>query len=263
MGDRVRVLLLGNPAALKGDAAAAAQRWSGPVVAARPTELTGAGLVIDALFGAGLDRPVKGGARAMIEAVNACGAPVLAVDLPSGINGATGAVMGAAVRAAETVTFFRRKPGHVLMPGRLHCGRVRVGSIGIPDAVLADVQPRTFANAPALWGHAFPVPRADGHKYARGHAVVVSGGISTTGAARLAARAALRAVTSGVSTESMRIGIRMFGVSPSVTSTSALAPRLGMLAPAGDHRTCTGSITGTSREITLVRLTGRRTRRPA
>jgi hydroxyethylthiazole kinase-like uncharacterized protein yjeF len=192
-GYQVRVLLPGRGAAPKGDAAAAAQRWSGPTVAAQPGELAGAGLVIDALFGAGLDRPVEGLPRAMIEAMNACGAAVLAVDLPSGINGASGAVMGAAVKAAETITFFRRKPGHLLMPGRLHCGRVRVASIGIPDVVLTQVKPKTFADGPGLWRQAFPVPRADGHKYARGHAVVVSGGLSYTGAARLAARGALRA----------------------------------------------------------------------
>jgi ADP-dependent NAD(P)H-hydrate dehydratase / NAD(P)H-hydrate epimerase len=192
-GYRARVLLVGRRAALKGDAATAAQRWSGPIVPAQPAELAGAGLVIDALFGAGLARPVAGEPRAMIEAMNAGSAPILAVDLPSGINGATGAVMGAAVNAAETVTFFRRKPGHLLMPGRLHCGRVKVASIGIPDDVLTRVRPKTFADGPDLWRQAFPVPRAGGHKYARGHAVVVSGGLSYTGAARLGARGALRA----------------------------------------------------------------------
>jgi hydroxyethylthiazole kinase-like uncharacterized protein yjeF len=129
----------------------------------------------------------------MIEAMNASGAAIVAVDLPSGISGASGAVMGAAVNANESVTFFRRKPGHLLLPGRVHAGKVRVADIGIPDSVLATVRPMTFTNGPELWVAGFPVPRIEGHKYARGHAVVVSGGVSHTGAARLAARAALRA----------------------------------------------------------------------
>ena len=128
----------------------------------------------------------------MIEAMNG-GPPVYAVDLPSGVNGTTGEVMGLAVLATETVTFFRRKPGHVLLPGRLHCGRTHIADIGIPDDVLERIKPQAFANSAALWGKAFPMPRAGGHKYARGHAVVVSGDVLSTGAARLAARAALRA----------------------------------------------------------------------
>jgi len=125
--------------------------------------------------------------------VNASHVPVIAVDLPSGVNGTTGAVMGVAINASRTVTFFRRKVGHLLLPGRLHCGAIQVADIGIPESVLETIKPLVFVNRPALWGHAFPLPRADGHKYSRGHAVVVSGGLSTTGAARLAARGALRA----------------------------------------------------------------------
>jgi hydroxyethylthiazole kinase-like uncharacterized protein yjeF len=101
--------------------------------------------------------------------------------------------MGAAVKATQTVTFFRRKPGHLLLPGRLYCGSVMLVDIGILDSVLDTIKPKTFVNDPSSWGGAFPVPAAQGHKYARGHAVVVSGGLATTGAARLAARAALRA----------------------------------------------------------------------
>jgi ADP-dependent NAD(P)H-hydrate dehydratase / NAD(P)H-hydrate epimerase len=196
-GYDVRVLLAGEKARLKGDAALAAKRWTGPVVPAAPDELGGADLIIDALFGAGLDRAVEGLPRAMIEAINAKSAarsvPVVAVDLPSGINGTSGAVMGTAVKATATVTFFRKKPAHLLLPGRLHCGEISVADIGIPESVLTRIGARTFENVPALWRAHFPVPRHDGHKYDRGHAVVVSGPSWSTGAARLAARGALRA----------------------------------------------------------------------
>jgi hydroxyethylthiazole kinase-like uncharacterized protein yjeF len=192
-GYPVRVLLVGALAKLKGDAASAAQRWTGATEPASPQALDGADIIIDALFGAGLDRPVEGPAGRMIEAMNESVGEIIAVDLPSGINGSTGAVMSAAVNATETVTFFRRKPGHVLLPGRLHCGKVHVADIGIPPSVLDQIKPQTFINAPALWRDCFPLPRIDGHKYSRGHAIVVSGGLSTTGAARLAARGALRA----------------------------------------------------------------------
>ena len=192
-GYPVRLLLLGDRGRLKGDAAEAARRWQGPVETATPAALSGADVIVDALFGAGLDRPVEGPARATIEAINAAGVPVIAVDLPSGINGDSGAAMGAAVNASETVTFFRRKPGHLLLPGRLHCGAVEVADIGIPATVLVSIRPTIFANAAALWAERFAVPQPGGHKYQRGHAVVVSGDQSHTGAARLAARGALRA----------------------------------------------------------------------
>ena len=192
-GYPVRLLLLGDPAKLKGDAAEAAKRWTGTTEPASAGALQDADVIVDALFGAGLNRAIEGEPRELIEAINAAGVPVIAADLPSGINGNSGAVMGIAVRAAETVTFFRRKPGHLLLPGRLHCGPVQVADIGIPDRMLETIGPKTFANAPALWADKFPVPKAGGHKYLRGHAVVVSGPMISTGAARLAARGALRA----------------------------------------------------------------------
>jgi hydroxyethylthiazole kinase-like uncharacterized protein yjeF len=192
-GREVSVILLCERDSLQGDAALAARGWKYPVLPFNPQAIGRPALIIDALFGAGLSRPVEGDPRDLIEAINANGAPVLAVDLPSGINGDTGAVMGVAVRAIETVTFFRRKPAHLLLPARIHCGRVRVADIGIDPVVLEEIKPRTFENVPQFWRNAFPVPRIDGHKYARGHAIVVSGGIATTGAARLSGRGALRA----------------------------------------------------------------------
>jgi hydroxyethylthiazole kinase-like uncharacterized protein yjeF len=192
-GFPVRLLFLGERGRLKGEAAEAARRWQGQTVAATPEAIGGCGIIIDALFGAGLERPVEALAAAMIAAMNSNGATVIAVDLPSGINGTSGAMMGTAVNATETVTFFRRKPGHFLLPGRSHCGTVKVADIGIPASVLDRIGPSTWANCPKFWAKQFRIPAADAHKYSRGHAVVVSGGPSSTGAARLAARAALRA----------------------------------------------------------------------
>ena len=192
-GYPAKVLLVGEVGRLKGDAALAAKAWTGPIVPAEPATLAGADVIIDALFGAGLDRPVEGLPRAMIEGMNAQSAPVVAADLPSGINGTSGAVMGLAVKASETITFFRKKSGHVLLPGRLFCGSIWVADIGIADSVLADIRPQTFENTPQLWLAHFPRPQLSGHKYDRGHAVVASGPSWSTGAARLAARGALRA----------------------------------------------------------------------
>ena len=192
-GREVSVILLCERDSLQGDAALAARGWKYPVLPFNPQAIGKPALIIDALFGAGLNRPVKGDPLEMIEAINANGAPVLAIDLPSGINGTSGAVMGAAINAVETVTFFRRKPAHLLMPGRKHSGRVRLADIGIDAHVLEEIRPQTSENVPQSWQKSFPVPDIGGHKYARGHAVVLSGELASTGAARLAARGALRA----------------------------------------------------------------------
>ncbi|HEY3912505.1 MAG TPA: NAD(P)H-hydrate dehydratase [Stellaceae bacterium] len=190
-GWRVRVALLGDLSALRGDAAAAAARWPRPVESLMPEGLDGAGLVIDAIFGAGLARPVEGAALAVIEALGRRAMPVVAVDVPSGVDGASGEIRGAAPRAALTVTFFRKKPGHLLLPGRSHCGETVLAPIGIPEGVLDRVAPDTAKNDPAWWLGELPRPGLDSHKYTRGHALV-AGGAVMTGAARLAARSAAR-----------------------------------------------------------------------
>ncbi|MEO3431796.1 NAD(P)H-hydrate dehydratase [Inquilinus sp. CAU 1745] len=187
----VTVALLGDPSRLKGDAALAAARWEGETIRledARPEE---AGLAIDALFGAGLSRPLEGPAEAMRRRVAAAGTPVVAVDMPSGVDGDSGAADPAALAAGLTVTFFRKKPGHLLLPGRGLCGEIVLADIGIPDDALEEAPPALFENAPPLWLNWLPAPAADAHKFRRGHAVVL-GGARMTGAARLSVMAARR-----------------------------------------------------------------------
>ncbi len=184
----VRVQTLVDRAALKGDAAEMAKRWDGKTAPPSQTDPVPE-LYVDALFGAGLSRPLEGAARQFAEDSERFRARVVAIDVPSGLHGDTGKPLdGMAVHPALTVTFFRKKPAHVLMPGRALCGEVVVADIGIPDAAIADA--KLFENSPALWS--YPWPHLDGHKYARGHCVAVSGPAHATGAARLAARGALR-----------------------------------------------------------------------
>jgi hydroxyethylthiazole kinase-like uncharacterized protein yjeF len=194
-GCNVHVMLLGERDAIKGDAALALQRWTGEVTRVDKEALMKTGAIVDALFGAGLSRPLTGDAAEAVAAINAArraGARVLAVDLPSGVDGTTGAVQGVAVQADETVTFCRKKPGHLLLPGRAFTGEVQIADIGIADATVTACGSQMFENVPELWHGSFPQPKLDGHKYSRGHAIVVSGPMFMTGAARLAARAALR-----------------------------------------------------------------------
>lgn len=187
----VTLALLGTREALKGEARLNAERWPGPIETLSAEVVSGAELCIDALFGAGLSRPLDGAALEVINRMDESGIPCVAVDIPSGIHGDTGMVLGGAATADLTVTFFRAKPGHLLMPGRARSGELAVADIGIPDAVLETIAPRTFANVPSLWNDSFPWPRPEGHKYTRGHAVI-AGGPSMVGAGRLACWAARR-----------------------------------------------------------------------
>ncbi len=189
----VRVWLAGARQTLQGAASRAAVGWNGPLEKDWATSLADTGLIIDALFGAGLSRPLGGEMADVVKAVKDRALPVVAVDIPSGIDGATGMVRGAAMTADLTVTFFRLKPGHLLLPGRQHCGVTVLRQIGIPDEVLGTIRPRTWRNAPGLWRALLPRPGLASHKYHRGHVVAVTGGMTATGAGRLAAMGALRA----------------------------------------------------------------------
>ncbi len=187
----VRVALLGSSTQMHGAAREHAERWQGTVETLAPAALDGAELIVDALFGAGLNRALDGAACAVLARAAERRIPIVAVDVPSGLMGDTGVAFGA-VPAALTVTFFRKKPAHLLLPGRALCGELIVADIGIPQSVLSKIRPNTFENDPSLWLRALPQPGMEGNKYTRGHALI-AGGYPMTGAARLAARGAARA----------------------------------------------------------------------
>ena len=241
-GYKVRLGFDGDEARLPEDASAMARRYTGTREQLGDGLLAGADVVVDALFGAGLARPLEGKLARLIDSVNASSLPVIAIDVPSGIDGTTGEVRGTAIRATATVTFFRRKPGHLLLPGRLYCGAVRLAEIGIPASVLSEIAPKTFANEPALWRGAFPWPGLESHKYARGHAIVVSGPVDSTGAARLGARGALRLGAGLVTVASPRDALQV----------NAAALTAIMVREAGDARGLEALLTDRRKNAVLV-----------
>ena len=184
-GARKTVVLCGpgNNGADGKVAARYLQHWGWPVTIS--DDIAGAELIIDALYGAGLNRDFP---AELADKINHAGIPVVAIDVPSGLDGLTGQPRGASVKAHLTVTFFRKKPAHLLLPGRTLCGEVVVADIGIPATVLPDLKIRLSENTkPSL-----PSFDSSTHKYKRGHAVVISGPQFNTGASRLAAQAALK-----------------------------------------------------------------------
>ncbi|QFY60281.1 NAD(P)H-hydrate dehydratase [Rhizobium grahamii] len=193
-GINVAVFHLGDPEALKGDAARARLEWAGSSTPLAECEPRQGDVIIDAIFGAGLSRDVGEVVADVIGKVAGASLPVLAIDLPSGIDGRTGSVLGAAFRADRTVTFMTRKPGHLLLPGREYSGNVEVFDIGIPARIIrSKVVNRLAENRPERWIGSLLPPEQETHKYKRGHLAVFSGEAGKTGAARMSAMAGLKA----------------------------------------------------------------------
>ena len=174
-----------------GDAARARHAFAGTMHRFEDWQPREGDVIVDALFGAGLDRPVADDIAALIERADQANTPVVAVDLPSGVSGRTGQPTGACFQAAHTVTFAALKPGHLLMPGRALCGQMHLCDIGIPARLISSDDP-VWKNHPGLYISKRPATDAGQHKYGRGHLVVFCGPLSATGAARLSAMAGLK-----------------------------------------------------------------------
>ena len=186
----VSLAMLGTSNQLHGAAAYHASLWRQPIEQMGCDSLGGAELVVDALFGAGLNRPLEGIAAAVLLAAAEQKLNIISIDVPSGMMGDTGQNTGA-VAARLTVTFFRKKPGHLLQPGRGLCGELVVSDIGTPADIFDQIKPKTHENSPELWASELCAPETNDNKYMRGHALLV-GGYPATGASRMAARAAAR-----------------------------------------------------------------------
>ncbi len=191
-GHGVRLACLANPATMKGDAAQAVSAWDGEILSFKDLDVTSDEVVVDAVFGSGFRGDLPAAVRALFRQIEAQKNPVVAVDVPSGLNGSTGEVTEGTPKSAISVSFFRKRLGHVLMPGAAFCGEMIVADIGLPDSVLEETGYAALENDPALWRSFIRPKMAGDTKYMHGHAVVY-GGPRMTGAACLAAHAALRA----------------------------------------------------------------------
>jgi ADP-dependent NAD(P)H-hydrate dehydratase / NAD(P)H-hydrate epimerase len=186
----VKIAAMCEPQAMKGAAREFALNWPNEVVPLDRCRIDTPSLVVDALFGAGLNKPLPEIVINLLRSIEEKRLPVVAIDIPSGVHGDTGESLGA-ILCHSTVTFFLRKPGHVLLPGKALCGSIHVVDIGIPSRVLDAIHPKVSVNHPDHWIESFPRPALLDHKYTRGKAIIV-GGYPMSGAGRLAARACMR-----------------------------------------------------------------------
>jgi len=194
-GYPVRVMLSVTPGELRGDVKKVAAKWPGPIEPMNSGHVNGATVIVDSLFGTGLNKAIEGDIAQVIDKANEAEAFRFAVDMPSGLDARTGNALGTCFQADATITFFHKKAGQIVAPGRFYCGgteHLHVADIGIPEAAMEDIEPTLFSNEPGLWSQAYPFQGPASHKYDRGHMLVLGGKEPTLGASRLASMAALR-----------------------------------------------------------------------
>lgn len=194
-GYPVKVIATVDRESLKGDARKMARKWKGATELIGESKVNGAAVVVDSLFGTGFNKELEGELADLVIEANRADAFKVAVDVPSGLNANTGNSIGVCFQADATITFFRKKSGQLVAPGRFYCGgaeHIHVADIGIPEAALEDIEPLHFSNEPALWSQHFPFQGPSSHKYNRGHMLVLGGKEPTLGASRLASMSGLR-----------------------------------------------------------------------
>lgn len=233
-GWQIDVMVLAQKDDIGGDAAINLQRLPASVTVAfcpdeesfnsHPGDWSGYGVLIDALFGTGLKQPVTGVYLRAIEAMNAAQVPVVAVDIPSGIHGTSGKILGKAVRADVTVTFACAKLGHILYPGAEHAGDIRVVDIGIPDEITARAPGFEFVDQHHARGLVRPRKR-DSHKGTFGHCLIIAGSTGHTGAAAMTAASAVRSGS----------GLVTLGIPESLNAVLEVKTTESMTLPFVDH----------------------------
>ena len=233
-GRRVRVIQLGDPARNGGEAALALADWRAAGGTLEPFSRLPErpGVIVDALFGTGLDRPVSGAWADAIAAVNGARAPVLALDLPSGLHADTGAVLGCAVQAAACISFIGLKQGLFTGAGPDHCGAIHFSALGVPAQVYATQIASARRHDWSAWSGRLGRRRRAAHKGDFGHVLIIGGAPGMSGAARLAGEAALRAGAGLVTIATHPVHAALLNLSrpelmvAAVPDAAALAPLL-------------------------------------
>jgi len=191
-GYKVKVYIFTDQNKYKGDAFRALKNFKDIAKKINFFKLEKGALIVDALFGIGLKRNIKGVLKKIFPLINKSNNPVVSVDIPSGISSNSGKILGSAIKANFTVTFHRKKVGHVLGSGKEFSGKLKVVDIGLTQKKM---KTRYLENSPDLWVKYFPWKKVSGHKYSRGRVIVYGGQKEFTGATMLSAQAALRTGT--------------------------------------------------------------------
>ncbi len=187
----VRVCFIGNVDELSTEAKAAYEKYPWEILSLSELGQIEEDLIIDSLFGSGLNREIASPLSDLIHDLNQSSKQIISLDIPSGIGSESGQILGMAFKATHTISFLRPKFGHLLFPGKAHCGQLHLINSGILEATVSALRVKYWQNEPFYWRSLFPRPKTSDHKYSRGHALIF-GGDRMTGAARLTARAARR-----------------------------------------------------------------------